>query len=344
MVVGTYTDAGRSRGIYSYRFDQDRGYVVNDDKSQFPEAPDARDCMEIENPSYLTIAPDAETVLYAVSELPATHASAYAIRLYRDSATMQMLGGMPIGGGDPCYIATNGTSVMTANYSTGDVTEFPIASNGNLLPYCRQLMTPSGGPDHPKQDTPRAHCAVFAAQGKVLLVSAFSADAVICYDLSAARESQIRLHPGFGPRHIVMNNDESRVYVIGELSGDISVIDMTTHHVIQTVCADNGHARGSADLRLSPDGLYLYASIRLRNDGIAVFKVNPADGTISPAGYQRTGLHPRNFRLTPNGKFVLVACRDSGYIQIFERDAQSGLLSDTGRTIILDRPVCIDFA
>ena len=120
------------------------------------------------------------------------------------------------------------------------------------------------------------------------------------------------------------------------------VIDTENDSVIQTVCADSLHARGCADIHLSPDGKFLYASVRLQNDGIAIFKVD-SDGTLTNAGYQPTGIHPRNFNITPNGKFLLVACRDSGCIQIFRRNVRTGLLSDTGRTIVLDKPVCIVF-
>ena len=36
-------------------------------------------------------------------------------------------------------------------------------------------------------------------------------------------------------------------------------------------------------------------------------------------------------------------CRDSGCNQIFRRDTRTGSLSDTGRTIVLDKPVSLHF-
>ena len=81
-------------------------------------------------------------------------------------------------------------------------------------------------------------------------------------------------------------------------------------------------AKGSADIHLSPDGKFLYASNRLQADGVAIFKVSPSDGTLTKVGYQLTGIHPRNFTITPNGKYLLVACRDTNEIQVFARDME----------------------
>jgi 6-phosphogluconolactonase (cycloisomerase 2 family) len=81
---------------------------------------------------------------------------------------------------------------------------------------------------------------------------------------------------------------------------------------------------------LSPDGKFLYASNRLKADGIAIFSVNQETGLLTKVGYQLTGIHPRNFVMTPDGKFLLVACRDSNLVQIFSRDKETGLLAKVG--------------
>lgn len=342
MIVGTYTDECASRGVYSYFFDQEKGVLTDGGGNIFTEAPGAVSRVEMRNPSYLTLSSDGKFV-YAVSEVGDSLASAVSLRLDSKTGAMQMLGSELTDGKDPCYISTNGKVVMTANYSSGNVTEFPIGEDGRLLPHDFLYDTGMGGPDSVRQNLPHAHCALFNATGTELYVSEFSADVVTRYDVATRLGKRIQLPSDFGPRHIILNADESKAYVLGELSGNVAVIDTESDSVIQTVCADTVHARGCADIHLSPDGKFLYASVRLQNDGIAIFKVD-SDGTLTNAGYQPTGIHPRNFNITPNGKFLLVACRDSGCIQIFRRDAKTGLLTDTGRTIILDKPVCIKFS
>lgn len=61
MAVGTYTDGG-SKGIYTYRFNQDTGKVV------------LLDSLAMKNPSYLTVSDD-KRYIYAVSETDVSQAS-----------------------------------------------------------------------------------------------------------------------------------------------------------------------------------------------------------------------------------------------------------------------------
>ena len=133
--------------------------------------------------------------------------------------------------------------------------------------------------------------------------------------------------------------------MLGELSGKVAVFNYEEGFLtpIQFIEADSLHAAGSADIHVSPDGRFLYASNRLQGDGIAIFSINQEDGLLMKVGYQKTGIHPRNFIITPNGKFLLCACRDSHVVQIFSIDSKTGLLNDTGLSIQKTKPVCLKF-
>lgn len=72
---------------------------------------------------------------------------------------------------------------------------------------------------------------------------------------------------------------------------------------VQSVEADTLHASGSADIHITPDGRFLYASNRLKGDGIAIFSIDPANGQLTKVGYQLTGVHPRNFVTLPTASF-----------------------------------------
>ena len=110
------------------------------------------------------------------------------------------------------------------------------------------------------------------------------------------------------------------------------------------LCDSNiSHAGGSADIHVTSDGRFLYASHRLQGDGISIYQIDPQTGLPQRIGYQLTGVHPRNFTLSPSERFLLVACRDSNRIQILERDAQTGLLRDTGRYIDTPKPMFVKF-
>lgn len=336
MVVGTYTDSG-SFGLYSFAFDEDSGRF------------ELLDSCRADNPSYLTFSDDGRFI-YAVNEGCGDRAAAEAFAFDRRSGAIESLGARPANGDDPCYISTNGKIVVTADYTGGLLTLFPLSADGRIEPLSTQFAGDAGGPDSIRQSTPHIHCAEFSNDGKYLYATDFSADRILCFEVSGdgtklTFRTAVDVEPDYGPRHIVFDREGLHAYVIGELSGLITVFDVDDGQltVRQVIDADPCDGRGSADIHLSPDGRHLYASNRLAGDGIAVFSVDPSNGELTDAGYAFTGPHPRNFAITPNGKYLLCACRDSNAIEIWQRDSASGLLTPTGEAIALKKPVCIRF-
>jgi len=355
MFVGTYSD-----GFYAYEFDQNAGEVIG-------EGPVAK--AEMPNPSYLAV---HENRVYAVSEMPDTSASVWAWRWNGNGFTP--IGSRPTGlltepdasvipsdgssvipseakespfrGEDPCYVSTDGHFLAVANYSGGTLATYRLREDGSIGPMDTLVVSGTGGPDMTRQDRPHVHCAIFTPDGKHLLFSEFSADEIGRMDIGPdGIRNYCRaatLHADYGPRHLLFDASGTHLYVIGELSGDITVFDYAAGTLTerQVIKADRLDARGAADIHLSPDGRFLYASLRLRGDGISVFEVG-ADGTLTYVGYQATGIHPRNFNITPNGRFVLVACRDTDAIEIYARSSSTGLLTFTGRSIPVSRPVFV---
>ena len=339
MFVGTYSD-----GFYAYDFDQNAGKLTDD-------APIAK--AEMPNPSYLTV--DGNKV-YAVSEMPDSSASVWAW-LWGGNG-FDLLNSQPTGvissevekslahGEDPCYVSTDGNFLAVANYSGGALGVYRLRENGTIAPLDSLLISGIGGPDMSRQEAPHVHCAVFSPDGKHLFFSEFSADEIGRLDVSALGVRNYcraaTLHSDYGPRHLLFDASGEHLYVIGELSGDITVFDYVNGNLRekQVIKADRMDARGAADIHISPDGKFLYASLRLRGDGIVVYEIGPG-GVLAYVGYQATGSHPRNFNITPNGRYVLVACRDNNAIEIYARDRSSGLLTDTGRRIPVERPVFV---
>ena len=331
MFVGTYSD-----GFYAYDFDQNAGKPADD-------APVAK--AEMPNPSYLTV--DGNRV-YAVSEMPDETASVWAWRWGGNG--FDLLGSQPTGlparGEDPCYVSTDGNLLAVANYTGGSLGVYRLRENGIIAPLDSLLISGIGGPDMSRQETPHVHCAVFSPDGKHLFFSEFSADEIGRLDISGGGVRNYcraaTLHSDYGPRHLLFDPSGEHLYVLGELSGDITVFDYVNGNLRekQVIKADRMDARGAADLHFSPDGKFLYASLRLRGDGIVVYEVGPG-GVLAYVGYQATGPHPRNFNITPNGRYVLVACRDNNSIEIYARDRKTGLLADTGRRIPMERPVFV---
>ena len=62
---------------------------------------------------------------------------------------------------------------------------------------------------------------------------------------------------------------------------------------------------------------------------------------MTPSGFQPTGKHPRNFTITPDGRYLLCACRDESRIEIYAIDPSTGALTPTARHIRVPSPSCV---
>ncbi len=66
-------------------------------------------------------------------------------------------------------------------------------------------------------------------------------------------------------------------------------------------------------------------------------------GTSAGVTVSVEGDWPRNFTLSPNGKFMLVANQRSGNITVFRINTETGMPEFTGKEIKLPAPVCLEF-
>jgi 6-phosphogluconolactonase len=100
---------------------------------------------------------------------------------------------------------------------------------------------------------------------------------------------------------------------------------------------------GAADIHVSPDGKFLYGSNRGEANDIVIYSIDK-NGKLTYAGRQSEMVNtPRNFAIDPTGNFLLVANQNGNDIVIFKRDQRTGLLSSTGKRILVDKPVCLKF-
>jgi 6-phosphogluconolactonase (cycloisomerase 2 family) len=333
LFVGSYSD-GSTPGISIYDFNGQTG--------DFQYRSDLKGII---NPSYLTVSPDEKWV-YSVNETADGAVSAFAWD--KKNGALHFVNRQTVEGADPCYITIDRekTVLLTANYSGGSLSLLSLDTNGQTGKLIQHI-------DFSPQS--HIHTVVFSPDEKYVLATDLGNDCIYSFEVSRKAggffleqqpEKTISLETGSGPRHLAFHPNKNTAYCINELSGKVSVFTYNDGalSLLQTIASDTtsgaGH-KGSADIHLSPDGKFLYASNRLKADGIAIFAVHPEDGRLTFAGYQATGVHPRNFVISPNGRYLLCANRDSNTIQIFHRNSRTGLLEDTGKIIRIPRPVCL---
>ena len=347
LAVGTYTSDEGSQGIYLYRFD-----ILTGES-------DSAGMTEVSNPSYLTFSPD-EQYLYAVAENNEQQSAVHAFSFDKHNGTLQPINSQKTNGAAPCYITIDamGHNVHTANYGGGSISSFQVNDDGSLSPLLSLIRFSGSGPDTLRQQQPHLHSVAYSPDGLFLFAADLGNDKLYRFDvlerpflgqpvIQKNSMTEIETPPGTGPRHFAFHPDGGRyLYLLGELSGKVVVYAHHRGELVQkqVIAADSLQAGGSADIHVSPDGRFLYASNRLQADGIAIFAIDREEGTLTKVGYQPTATHPRNFVITPNGKYLLVASRDENRIQVFSVDETSGLLTNTHQDILVHKPVCMKFA
>ena len=331
MLVGTISGKG-GNGLYSYRFNQENGESV------------LLDSLALDNPTFFSL--NGEKV-YAITENNDMDDALCCVNLNKENGHMVVQNSQVAGCAGPCYVDCRGNMAVTAHYAGGALVKYTLDGEGNVADATIAHLGSVIG-THPNQKSAHVHCSMFSQDGRYLFMTDFSADRVLQFAVGdeLVLVDSVNVRPNSGPRHITFSPDGRFAYVIGELSGEVTAFRFDNERLekIQTIMSDTVDAQGSADIHVTRDGRFLYASNRLKADGLAIFSIDRKTGMLNKVGYQLTGIHPRNFVITPNDKYVLVACRDSNVIQVYERNVETGLLSDVKKDIVLDKPVCVRFA
>jgi 6-phosphogluconolactonase len=345
LITGTY-NSSKSEGIYVYRFNSAEGSVK------------AVSQVKISNPSFVAVSAD-ERFVYSVEEDAANNGKGGEITAFsfnKKTGTLGFLNRQLTGGDHPCYVSVDKTGkwVAAGNYTSGSLSILPVQDDGSLGTATTIIKHEGSGPNKARQASSHVHCTFFSPDNRFLFVPDLGIDKVMIYafdettgKLTAAKYPYASSLPGSGPRHICFNPANTFAYLIEELTGTVVTYKYkngnlkSLQHISSMPAGDTSFA-GSADIHVSPDGKFLYASNRAASNTIAIFSINQKNGKLSLIGHQSTlGKTPRNFNFDPTGNFLLVANQNSNTIVIFKVDKETGLLTDTNNKIEVDKPVCL---
>jgi 6-phosphogluconolactonase len=344
LIVGTYT-GGKSEGIYVYKFNSEDG--------SYKEVSHVK----TSNPSYVAVSPD-EKYVYAVHENASSGMGGEisAFSFDKEKGTLTLLNQQPTQGDHPCYVEVDQTGkwVFAGNYSSGSLSVLPVNADGSLDTATMHITHEGSGPNKDRQEKPHVHCTKISPDNKWLYVPDLGTDKVMIYafdkingKLTPGRQPFAKSQPGAGPRHITFHPNGKYAYLIEELTGHVVVYQYQNGRLkfVQRTSSlprgQKGYA-GSADIHVSPDGKFLYATNRGDFNNLAIFKLDNENGKVSISGFQSTlGKTPRNFNFDPSGNYLLAANQDSDEIVIFQRNKSTGLLTDTKQRIEVGKPVCL---
>lgn len=345
LFVGTYTNNNSSKGVYVYKFNAANGklaWVSNTDSCT--------------NPSFVAVSPGGKYV-YTVNETGRNrpgHVSAFSFN--KNTGRLSFLNQQLSGGDDPCFITTDpsGKWVVAGNYSGGNLSVFPVKKDGSLSPYNQLIQHTGSSVNKSRQEKAHVHSTFFTPDKQYLLVPDLGMDKVMHYrfnatlarPISVAQPAYTAAEPGAGPRHFAFHPNKRYAYLIEEMGGAVTAFayhdgSLNALQRIATHPAGFKGQPGSADIHISPDGKFLYASNRGSENNIAIFAIG-ADGKLTVKGYQSAlGEQPRNFVIDPTGKFLLVANQKTNNIVVFKRNITTGMLEAMPGSIQVQSPVCL---
>ena len=358
LLVGSYTQ-GKSQGIYRLQFNSDSGRITPEPLQVFKTA----------NPSWLTLSKDQQR-LFVVNEngKGQTDVVGRISSLAIDPKTneLTLINQVKSLGEEPTHssLSADERYLFVANYGVhedpgGSLAVLPINDQGQLQAVTQMSSHQASLVNPERQMSAHVHSVVSSPDGKFVFANDLGADKIFVYrydpaasaehPLVAANPPAVQLPAGSGPRHLLFSKDGKHAYLTTEMSAQVFVFDYADGHLKQRQAVDLAHGqpqekRAAGALHTSADGKFLYVSNRGKANELLVFAIDPMTGELSEIQRRSVeGDHPREFTLSPNGKFLLVANQMSNAIVVIERDAKTGKLGKTVQTLPMDAPSDVKF-
>lgn len=308
-----------------------------------------------ENPSFLAQHPNGK-ILYAVNQIDSGTISSFSIDA--NSGSLSLLNRYSTKGSIPCHLGIDPSAqlIAVANYMSGSVASFKLKENGELSPLS-SFTQHYGSSVHQRQRSAHAHSINYSKDGKFAYSADLGNDKLMVYSVDTQGGKLIpmptyslSLPPGSGPRHIAFNSDETQLFILNELSSMLSsfkVIGQNQFELVghyKTIQENQTKNLSTAEVFVHPNDQYVYASNRGNYNSITVFKIHDGARLEKIQTISAEGKTPRNFALSPDGKWLLAGLQNSNNIRVFKLDPQTGKLSKTEHSLALPKPVCIIFS
>lgn len=247
-------------------------------------------------------------------------------------------------------IDRGGKVLFSASYGGNKVALNPLQANGVVA--------------EPKQVIPtglNAHAFLPSPDNRFVFATNLGSDQVLSFAFDAAAGSltpsdppPIKTPEKSGPRHFVFHPNGKFVYLIHELNGDVAAYSYEAKSgawgEIQRTTAlpegfngkDSGQKPWAADIHITPDGRFLYASERTTNT-LTAYKVDATSGKLTTVGSVPTEKQPRGFNIDPTGRYLAAVGELSDGMTVYAIDQTSGALSKLKSYATGKKPNWVEF-
>lgn len=346
VFVSAFAD-GDEAGIHAFRLDLKSGVLKPLHRTT-----------GVDHPFFLALSPDNK-FLYSI------HAKVFSgkddehvagFELVGRTGQLKPLNRQSSRGTASCYLDVDATgkSVLVANYTSGSVAALPIRPDGSLGEPASFVQHAGSSVNPARQKEPHAHCIVISPDNRYAYVADLGLDQILIYRLDPAaakltpsRQAFVRTLPGAGPRHLTFHPNGKSVYVINELTNSVTHFDyeaetgnLYERQTISTLPADFTGVSHCADLKITPNGKFLYGTNR-GHDSLACYRIAD-DGRLSLIEIRPSlGGGPQNLAITPGGELLICANMPGKNVAVFRIDGTTGKLTPVGDALAIPSPSCI---
>ena len=310
-----------SNEIFVMQFDRAYGDLTLVEKVSIPGV------TKVGNSTPMSVSPDKK-FLYAATRGEPKIAAGFAID--PASGKLKHVASGPLAD-SLAYIAVDRTGryLLGASYPGHKVTVNPIGPAGTVQPVHQVL-----------EGHPNAHAILADSANRYVLVPTLGNDLLNVFKLDAATGKlapntppAARVQDKAGPRHFRFHPNSKLVYLLGETDAAVYVFDwdagsgqLTQKQRISALPPDFQGKPSAADLQITPDGKFIYGSERTSST-LAGFKIDPANGTLTPIGSIPTEKQPRGFAIDSSSRYLLAVGQLSHAMSSYRIDAESGRLT-----------------
>ena len=353
--IDVYFGTAEESGIHHGVFDTESGSFDSISK-----------VADVKGAGFITIHPN-NNFLYSTSAPNKWKSKGFVVayEINRDK-TLTKLNHQSSTGINPCHVSLDatGSTLLVANYnSNASVAAFLINRDGSLEA-AKSTHTHKGSGEHPnRQKSPHPHSIFPGPNNRYAYAPDLGTDHVEIYALEAAKAQltpagSAKVPGGArGPRHMKFSQYGKFAYVLNEFTMEIAYysVDLETgalNYIESTSTLEdrsNIERMSCSEIRVHPNGHFIYSANRdlldKGRDSLSVFSKDPTTGKLSliqniPA---RVNV-PRNFNITPCGKWLIAGGQKTNDLAIFNLDPTSGELSAHGEIIPFEGgPICIEF-
>ena len=269
-----------------------------------------------------------------------------------DRHSMQILQSVKVNGITPCHavVSPDGKFLYTANYSSGSVSEIPLA-NGIPTATPRVISHQGKGKDLRRQKSPHPHFAGFDPAGNKLFICDLGTDEIVIYNYISGKGivlpcvEKLKLAPGAGPRHLAFAPDGKTIYTANELdSTATSFVKVGSgwkkQKTISTRAANHPAEKKNfpGAIKITSCGKYFFITNR-GDDTIAMFKTSDNGDFELIANVDSNGKYPSDILLTSNDTLLRTINLKTGTVAEFKLDKTAGTLEVIPETSSVPRGI-----